>query len=69
MRTRIVIAAALLATGSGLIPPTANVTLSPDYDIDLVSTRPRRTQVDAALVLARGHGGFAHSPAGAVPHG
>jgi act minimal PKS chain-length factor (CLF/KS beta) len=52
------VAAAFLAIGSGLIPPTANVTLSPKYDIDLVTTSPRRTPVDAAIVLARGHGGF-----------
>jgi act minimal PKS chain-length factor (CLF/KS beta) len=52
------VAAALLAIRSGLIPPTANVTLSPEYGIDLVTTRPRCTPVDAAMVLARGHGGF-----------
>lgn len=52
------VAAALLSMRSGLIPPTTNVTLSPEYDIDLVTTRPRRTPVHAAVVLARGHGGF-----------
>lgn len=40
-----------------MIPPTANVTLSPDYDLDLVTT-PRHTPVTTALVLARGRGGF-----------
>lgn len=52
------VAAALLSMRSGLIPPTTNVTLSPEYDIDLVTTRSRRTPVRAAVVLARGHGGF-----------
>jgi act minimal PKS chain-length factor (CLF/KS beta) len=52
------VAAAFLSMRSGLIPPTTNVTLSPEYDIDLVTTRPRRTPVATALVLARGHGGF-----------
>jgi act minimal PKS chain-length factor (CLF/KS beta) len=52
------VAAAFLSMRSGLIPPTTNVTLSSEYDIDLVTTRPRRTSVNAAVVLARGHGGF-----------
>jgi minimal PKS chain-length factor (CLF/KS beta) len=52
------VAAAFLAIQSGLIPPTANVTLSPEYDIDLVTTWPRRGPVGAAVVLARGQGGF-----------
>lgn len=51
------VAAALLAMRSGLIPPTTNVSLSPEYDIDLV-TAPRRASLGAAVVLARGHGGF-----------
>ncbi|KAB2343611.1 ketosynthase chain-length factor [Actinomadura rudentiformis] len=52
------VAAAFLSMRSGLIPPTTNVTPSPEYAIDLVTTRPRRAPVNAALVLARGHGGF-----------
>ncbi|GAA1865410.1 ketosynthase chain-length factor [Actinomadura bangladeshensis] len=52
------VAAALLAMRSGLIPPTANVVLAPEYDIDLVTARPRRAPVAAAVVLARGQGGF-----------
>jgi act minimal PKS chain-length factor (CLF/KS beta) len=52
------VAAAFLSMRSGLIPPTTNVTLSPEYDIDLVTTWPRRTSVATALVLARGNGGF-----------
>ncbi|MCX4527200.1 MULTISPECIES: ketosynthase chain-length factor [unclassified Streptomyces] len=51
------VATALLAMRDGVIPPTANVTLSPDYDLDLV-TAPRHTPVTTALVLARGRGGF-----------
>jgi act minimal PKS chain-length factor (CLF/KS beta) len=51
------VATALLAMRDGVIPPTANVTLSPDYDLDLVTT-PRHIPVTTALVLARGHGGF-----------
>jgi act minimal PKS chain-length factor (CLF/KS beta) len=52
------VAAAFLAMRSGLIPPTTNVTLSPEYDIDLVTTWPRRASLATAVVLARGHGGF-----------
>ena len=52
------VATAFLSMRSGLIPPTTNVTLSPEYDIDLVGPSPRRTSVDAAVVLARGNGGF-----------
>jgi minimal PKS chain-length factor (CLF/KS beta) len=52
------VAAALLSMRTGLIPPTANVTLAPEYDIDLVTTSPRRTSVATAVVLARGQGGF-----------
>ncbi|MEU0399109.1 ketosynthase chain-length factor [Streptomyces sp. NPDC006197] len=51
------VATALLAMRDGVIPPTANVTLSPDYDLDLVTVL-RDTPVSTALVLARGHGGF-----------
>jgi act minimal PKS chain-length factor (CLF/KS beta) len=52
------VAAALLSMRAGLIPPTANVTLAPEYDIDLVTTDPRRACVASAVVLARGQGGF-----------
>ncbi|MCO5995379.1 ketosynthase chain-length factor [Actinoallomurus rhizosphaericola] len=52
------VAAAFLAMRTGVIPPTTNVTLSPEYDLDLVTTLPRRASVNAAVVLARGHGGF-----------
>jgi act minimal PKS chain-length factor (CLF/KS beta) len=49
------LATALLSIRDGVIPPTTGVTNH--YDIDLV-TAPRPTTVRAALVLARGHGGF-----------
>ncbi|TMR04911.1 ketosynthase chain-length factor [Actinomadura soli] len=49
---------ALLAIRDGLVPPTANVAPDPGYPIDLVVGAPRRRAVRAALVLARGQGGF-----------
>jgi act minimal PKS chain-length factor (CLF/KS beta) len=52
------VATALLSMRAGLIPPTANVTLAPEYDIDLVTTSARRASVATAVVLARGQGGF-----------
>jgi len=52
------LAAALLSIRDGLIPPTVNVSPSPEYDIDLVVERPRDARVRTALVLARGYGGF-----------
>ncbi|MGH3770149.1 MAG: ketosynthase chain-length factor [Pseudonocardiaceae bacterium] len=50
--------AALLSIRDRVLPPTINVTLAPRYEIDLVTTAPRRAAVDVALVIARGHGGF-----------
>ncbi|WP_435604877.1 beta-ketoacyl synthase N-terminal-like domain-containing protein [Streptomyces sp. bgisy130] len=53
------LAAALLTVRDGVIPPTAEVGRVPDsYRIDLVTGRPRPLAGDAALVLARGYGGF-----------
>ncbi|MEU1259424.1 ketosynthase chain-length factor [Streptomyces chartreusis] len=52
------LAAALLSIRDGVIPPTTGSVPSPDYDIDLVTGAPRPAPVRAALVLARGHGGF-----------
>ncbi|TDC72071.1 ketosynthase chain-length factor [Actinomadura sp. GC306] len=52
------VATAFLSMREGLIPPTANVTLSPEYDIDLVTAEPRPAPVGTAVVLARGQGGF-----------
>lgn len=52
------LATALLALRHGVIPPTVNVSRPvPGYRIDLV-LRPRPLLSPAALVLARGHGGF-----------
>jgi act minimal PKS chain-length factor (CLF/KS beta) len=50
--------AALLSIRDGVIPATVNVTPLPDYELDLVRGSSRQARVDAALVLARGHGGF-----------
>jgi act minimal PKS chain-length factor (CLF/KS beta) len=52
------LAAALLSIRDHVLPPTINVTLAPQYEIDLVIDKPRKAEVDVALVIARGHGGF-----------
>lgn len=53
------LACALLSLRDALIPPTINVrTIVPGYQIDLVIGEPRRWQPGAALVIARGTGGF-----------
>jgi act minimal PKS chain-length factor (CLF/KS beta) len=53
------LACALLALREGIIPPTINVrTIAPGYEIDLVIGEPRLWSPGAALVMARGHGGF-----------
>ncbi|GAB2862665.1 ketosynthase chain-length factor [Actinocorallia aurea] len=53
------VATALLAMDRGAIPPTTGVGEPvADYALDLVVGEPRRTPVRAALVLARGRGGF-----------
>lgn len=52
------VATACLSIRDGVIPPTTNTSLSPHYDIDLVTGPPRETPVRTALVLARGYGGF-----------
>ncbi len=49
---------ALLSIRHGLIPPTMNTSPAPEYALDMVLGEPRRTPVNAALVLARGEGGF-----------
>ncbi|WFE62993.1 ketosynthase chain-length factor [Micromonospora sp. WMMD714] len=52
------LATALLALRHGEIPPTVNVTSPvPEYRLDLV-VQPRRGAISAALVVARGRGGF-----------
>jgi act minimal PKS chain-length factor (CLF/KS beta) len=50
--------AALLSIRDGVVPPTVNVSPDPEYALDLVIDEPRSVPVRAALVLARGHGGF-----------
>ncbi len=53
------VAAALLAIRDGVIPPTTNIaTLAPGCEIDLVTGAPRPAPIRAALVVARGRGGF-----------
>lgn len=52
------LAAALLALRDGVIPPTVNVEPDPAYQLDLVLDAPREARFDAALVVARGYGGF-----------
>lgn len=51
--------AALLSMRDGVIPPTPHVRRVPkEYRIDLVRETPRERDVAAAVVLARGRGGF-----------
>lgn len=53
------VATALLALRDGVLPPAAHTgRLLDGVDIDLVRGRARPVALDAALVLARGHGGF-----------
>ncbi|MEU1272699.1 ketosynthase chain-length factor [Streptomyces sp. NPDC005799] len=52
------VASALLAIADGVVPPTTNVEVAPEYDLDLVTGEPRKASLRAALVIARGHGGF-----------
>ncbi|MFF7637037.1 ketosynthase chain-length factor [Kitasatospora sp. NPDC008050] len=52
------LATAFLTLRDGVIPPSIRVSPSDDYDIDLVTDRPRTASVRSALVLARGYGGF-----------
>lgn len=49
---------ALLSIRHRLIPPTINTSPAPEYTLDMVLGEPRKTPVNAALVLARGYGGF-----------
>ncbi|MGP4114336.1 ketosynthase chain-length factor [Streptomyces sp. 4N509B] len=53
------VAAALLAIRDGVIPPVVGVSQpAPDQRLDLVREEPRPARLRAALVLARGRGGF-----------
>lgn len=49
---------ALLSIRDGVIPPTTHVSPAADYRLDLVVGGARRAQIDTALVIARGYGGF-----------
>ncbi|MGW0185477.1 ketosynthase chain-length factor [Streptomyces sp. NPDC003362] len=54
------VATALLALREGVIPHTAHIReVAPGLDVDLVTGAPRELPLRHALVLARGHGGFA----------
>ncbi|HEY2699032.1 MAG TPA: ketosynthase chain-length factor [Pseudonocardiaceae bacterium] len=50
--------AALLSLRDGVLPPTTNVAPRLEYQLDLVTGSARPSAARAALVLARGHGGF-----------
>jgi minimal PKS chain-length factor (CLF/KS beta) len=52
------LAAAFFAIRDGVIPPTMHIDPCRDYALDLVIGQPRQARVRAALVLARGSGGF-----------
>ncbi len=52
------VATALLSIRDSVIPPTVNTAPDPGYGLDLVLGEPRPATVRAALVLARGYGGF-----------
>jgi len=53
------VATALLSIFWGAIPPTVHVKeVVPEYELDVVLDGPRYQPVQAALVLARGRGGF-----------
>ncbi|MGI5237987.1 ketosynthase chain-length factor [Dactylosporangium sp. CA-139066] len=52
------VATALLALRDAVIPATTNITPDEAYRLDLVLDAPRPMPGRAALVLARGHGGF-----------
>ncbi|MCQ9184099.1 ketosynthase chain-length factor [Streptomyces sp. IBSBF 2953] len=53
------VAGALLSIRDSVVPAAANVRDVPEaYDLDVVVDGPRELPVRAALVVARGHGGF-----------
>ncbi|MGW0394705.1 ketosynthase chain-length factor [Streptomyces sp. NPDC003042] len=62
------VVSAVLAMREGLIPPTTNVELSPEYALDLVVGQPRTASLRSALVLARGVGGFNSAVLVRAPH-
>lgn len=54
------VATALLAIRDGVVPHTVGPSaLAPGIDIDLVLEQPRERPLRTALVVSRGHGGFA----------
>ncbi|MFC9665217.1 ketosynthase chain-length factor [Nocardia sp. NPDC127606] len=63
------VATALLAMSTGEIPPTINVTPNADSPLDLVVGGVRHATVRAALVLARGYGGFNSAMVVSAPEG
>ncbi|MBB5156854.1 ketosynthase chain-length factor [Saccharopolyspora phatthalungensis] len=52
------LALALLALRDGVIPPTINSAPGSHHALDLVVGQPRTAALNAALVIARGYGGF-----------
>ncbi|MFI1395476.1 ketosynthase chain-length factor [Streptomyces sp. NPDC020681] len=53
------VATALLALRDQIVPHTVGPSApAPRYEIDLVLGEPRRKELNTALVVARGHGGF-----------
>ncbi|MEV0247547.1 ketosynthase chain-length factor [Nocardia sp. NPDC050712] len=52
------LATALLSLRDNVVPPTPHVTPAPEHGIDLVVGAARPSALRAALILARGHGGF-----------
>jgi 3-oxoacyl-(acyl-carrier-protein) synthase len=49
---------AALALRDGIVPPTINVDeQDPELGLNIVANEPLRTELDTALVLARGTGG------------
>lgn len=62
-------AAALLSMRDGVLPPTVHIEQpAGGHRLDLVRDEPRAAQVRAALILARGHGGFNSALVVRAPH-
>lgn len=62
-------AAALLSMRDGVLPPTVHIEQpASGHRLDLVRDEPRAAQVRAALILARGHGGFNSALVVRAPH-
>lgn len=52
------VANAFLAIREGVIPPTVNIRPAARLPIEIVIGAPLRARLDAAVIIARGHGGF-----------